>query len=55
MQILLNKGVQKVEPNADELAGLKATALKVQDKLVGQLYSTRTAAIWQRKARDAAK
>ena len=54
MQILLNKGVQKVEPNADELAGLKATALKVQDKLVGELYS-RELLQAARKARDGAK
>lgn len=54
LQILLNKGVQKVEPNAEELAGLKATAVKVQDKLVGELYS-RELLQMARKARDGAK
>lgn len=54
MQILLNKGVQKVEPNPEELAGLKATAVKVQDKLVGELYSRELLQL-ARKARDAAK
>ena len=54
MQILLNKGIQKVEPNPEELAGLKATAVKVQDKLVGELYSRELLQL-ARKARDGAK
>jgi TRAP-type transport system periplasmic protein len=39
MQVLLRKGIKKVEPNPQELAQLRATALKVQNKLVGKLYS----------------
>jgi len=54
MGILLGKGIQRVEPNAEELAGLKATALKVQDKLVGELYSKELLNM-ARKARDGAK
>lgn len=54
MGILISKGIERVEPNAEELAGLKATALKVQDKLVGQLYS-RELLNMARKARDGAK
>jgi len=54
LQVLLRKGVQKVEPNAEELAGLKATALKVQNKLVGELYSKELLQM-ARRARDAAR
>ncbi len=54
LQILLGKGLEKVEPNPEELAGLKATAVKVQDKLVGELYS-RELLNMARKARDGAK
>lgn len=54
MQVLLGKGVQKVEPNAEELAQLKATALRVQDKLVGELYSKELLQK-ARKARDGVK
>ncbi len=53
-QILLSKGIQKVEPSGEELARLKATALKVQDKLAGQLYSKELLQI-ARKARDGVK
>lgn len=54
LQVLLRKGVQKVEPNAEELASLKATALKVQNKLVGELYSKELLQM-ARRARDAAR
>lgn len=54
LQILFNKGIQKVEPNPEELAGLKATALRVQDKLVGELYSKEFLQM-ARKARDGAR
>ncbi len=53
-QVLLGKGIQKVEPSAEELARLKATALKVQDKLIGQLYSKELLQA-ARKARDGVK
>jgi TRAP-type transport system periplasmic protein len=52
--ILLNKGIHKVEPSVEELARLKATALRVQDKLAGQLYSKELLQA-ARKARDGAK
>jgi len=54
LQILFSKGVQKVEPNAEELQGLKDTALRVQEKLVGQLYSKELLQM-ARKARDGAR
>ncbi|MBV6492024.1 MAG: Solute-binding protein [Turneriella sp.] len=54
LKILLSKGIQKVEPNAEELATLKATAVKVQNKLVGTLYS-RELLEMARKARDSVK
>lgn len=54
LQVLLSKGITRVEPNADELAQLRRTALRVQDKLVGELYPKELLEK-ARKARDAAK
>ncbi len=54
MQVLLSKGMERVEPNPEELAQLKRTALRVQDKLAGELYS-RELLQKARKARDSAK
>lgn len=54
MQVLLGKGIEKVEPNAEELAQLKRTALLVQDKLAGELYSKELLQK-ARKARDSVK
>ncbi|MCS6972486.1 MAG: TRAP transporter substrate-binding protein DctP [Turneriella sp.] len=54
LEVLLNKGIRKVEPNPEDLAQLKATALRVQDKLVGELYPKELLAK-ARRARDAVK
>ncbi|MFZ5630679.1 MAG: TRAP transporter substrate-binding protein DctP [Spirochaetota bacterium] len=54
LQVLYSKGVEKVEPNAEELAQLKRTALRVQDKLAGELYSKELLQK-ARKARDSVK
>ncbi len=54
LSILYGKGLTKVEPNAEELAQLKQAALRVQNKLVGTLYS-KALLNKARKARDAAR
>jgi len=54
MKTLLGKGIERVAPNAQDLAQLKATAVKVQDKLVGVLYSAEILK-QARKARDGKK
>jgi TRAP-type C4-dicarboxylate transport system substrate-binding protein len=54
LQVLFNKGIVKVEPNAEELAQLKQTALRVQDKLIGELYSKELLQK-ARRARDSVK
>lgn len=54
LQVLFSRGLEKVEPNADELAQLRRTALRVQDKLAGELYPKELLEK-ARRARDTAK